>query len=948
MHGPLMLAERMSADQRFADAQTWFHRIFNPTDRSSLPAPQKYWQTKPFYLTQDYQKSRIETVLAGVATGDVELTKAANLWLANPFQPDIVARFRTTAYQKAVVMKYLDNLIAWGDQLFRQETLESVNQATQLYILAAELLGRRPEEIPEKPPTPQSYRQIVGTTTAPAVVAVENLPLRPDERVRPNIAPGLGINWLQYFRIPRNDTLLGYWDIVADRLFKIRHGQNIDGVTEQLALFGPPIDPALLVRATAAGLDLAAVLDDLDAPSPHYRFGTMLAKAKELAAEVKSFGAALLSALEKRDAEALSRLHSAHELTVLRATRDVKYQQVQEAVQALEAVIRSRVIANDKWNYYNSRQPMNAKEKSHTDLAAEALRLQEVAAAIDLSVSVLALLPELKVGFPTTIGASFGGSNLGGALRALAGSLQSIAGIRNAAGSLAATVGGYDRRWDDWQFQKGQADLERRQYDSQIAAAIIRRDLALRELSNHDLQIANAQEADRFLYDKYTNRELYDWLVGQLSTAYFQAYQLAYDVAKRAERAFRRELGVEDTSYVRFGYWDSLHSGLMAGERLSADLGRLDAAYQDANARELELSKRISLAQLDPTALLQLKQTGRCYLTLPEALFDMDAPGHYFRRIKTMTVTVPCVAGPYTSVNLTATLLSSTVRVDPRLANGKYARQQGDGRFRDYAGPVESIVTSTGQEDSGLFEVNLHDERFLPFEGAGATRQWKLSLPDQMRQFDYDSISDVVLHVRYTARQGGDTLAAQAVTELRTALDNWAHGDGSTALYRVFSARREYGDQWARFLNPDAGQPATVRFRVDSGRFPYLFRDDRITAGAPELVLVLSTDQIPTGGKRYLDCYPGHELKPSLTVPDASRPADVTLTADPSLAGQPRGGADITDVSITAAGADWLVSVPAAQLEALPPELWDGTRLNPDAVADLLLVLRYTVDRVAP
>jgi hypothetical protein len=37
----------------------------------------------------------------------------------------------------------------------------------------------------------------------------------------------------------------------------------------------------------------------------------------------------------------------------------------------------------------------------------------------------------------------------------------------------------------------------------------------------------------------------------------------------------------------------------------------------------------------------------------------------------------------------------------------------------DYIGAVQSIVTSGGSNDSGIFETNLRDERFLPFEGAG-------------------------------------------------------------------------------------------------------------------------------------------------------------------------------------------------------------------------------------
>src|SRR5260370_42669982 len=67
---------------------------------------------------------------------------------AHPFEPHRVARLRRIAYQKTVVMKYIDNLIAWGDQLFRQDTIETINQATQLYVLAGALLGPRVQRLP--------------------------------------------------------------------------------------------------------------------------------------------------------------------------------------------------------------------------------------------------------------------------------------------------------------------------------------------------------------------------------------------------------------------------------------------------------------------------------------------------------------------------------------------------------------------------------------------------------------------------------------------------------------------------------------------------------------------------------------------------------------------------------------------------------------------------------
>src|SRR5207253_8308608 len=97
-----------------------------------------------------------------------------------------------------------------------------------------------------------------------------------------------------------NAKLLGYWDTVADRLFKIRHCMNIKGVIEPLPLFAPPIDPGLLVAAAAAGLDLGSVLNDINSAPPPYRFVRIIQLAKELCDETRGLGDELLSALEKK------------------------------------------------------------------------------------------------------------------------------------------------------------------------------------------------------------------------------------------------------------------------------------------------------------------------------------------------------------------------------------------------------------------------------------------------------------------------------------------------------------------------------------------------------------------------------------------------------------------------------------------------------------------------
>jgi Tc toxin complex TcA C-terminal TcB-binding domain len=81
----------------------------------------------------------------------------------------------------------------------------------------------------------------------------------------------------------------------------------------------------------------------------------------------------------------------------------------------------------------------------------------------------------------------------------------------------------------------------------------------------------------------------------------------------------------------------------------------------------------------------------------------------------------------------------------------------GDDRFKYNVAVGQSIETSRGEDDSGLFSQNLDDERYLPFQGSGLIGQYRLELPTEFRNFDYNTISDVIFNIRYTARDGGGT-----------------------------------------------------------------------------------------------------------------------------------------------------------------------------------------------
>ncbi len=925
-HVPLLIADRLSKNQRFEESQRWFHYIFDPTDTSGHPAPQKFWRTRRFFETStaQYRNEQIQQMLQRLASGtsDPEVDDQIKQWRQHPFNPHLIARMRTTAYQKSVVMKYLDNLIAWGDNLFRRDTIETINEATQLYVLAADILGRRPESIkPRVTPPARTFNTLEPLLDhfSNALVQVENVvavvPNTGTGSVVVAAPPPLSLPSTLYFCVPKNEKLLGYWDSVADRLFKIRHCMNIEGVVRQLPLFEPPIDPALLVRAAAAGLDISSALNDINAALPHYRFNVMAQKAGEVCAELKGLGGALLAALEKRDAEAVSLLRSVQEMKVLNAVRQVRQRQVDEARESLEAAKKSREVVVIRHDYYANIQFLNTGEKVHLALSGAGLILQLGSADVNLVASLLALIPNFKLALPTSFGTTFGGDNLSKSIAAFGNHIGAMANLLHTKAGLSATLGGYQRRADDWKLQERMAAKELEQFDKQILAAEIRLAIAELELRNHDLQVENAHEMDAFMHDKFTNRELYDWMVSQISGIYFQSYQLTYDLAKRAERAYRFELGLADSNFIQFGYWDSLRKGLLAGERLSHDLKRMEAAYLDLNRREYELTKQISLLLIDPVALLRLKETGECFVDLPEALFDLDFPSHYLRRIKSMSLTIPCVTGPYTGVHATLTLVQNSVR---RTTTGApYERNvNGDSRFTDSLGTIQSIATSTGQNDSGLFELNFRDERYLPFEGAGAISQWRIELPKLSNQFDFNTIADVVLHLKYTARDGGETLRTAAQQTLAS-----ASGD----LVRLFSMKHEFPTEWQRFLHPPETQPdQSVPLMLTPNHFPFQLPGKMITINEVELFLKVSKPDAYTT-----------PLK--LSFAPTGQVQEVSLVKDPNLKDLPRG----TKTFNASLGA-WTLTAKSADIPAsLNLPVTAPARLNPEAIEDLWILCHY-------
>jgi len=959
-HIPLTIAVHLSKSQRFAEAQHWFHYIFDPTcNDTSIPTPKRFWKFLAFRQNKDVtQIDELLMLLSEFNPNDAEQVRLRNTILNGfeaiknkPFQPHTVARTRHLAYQYCVVMKYLDNLIAWGDSLFRQDTIESINEATQRYVLAANILGARPQRIPpsgmRRSRTFKELKDRGLDEMGNALVELEgklpfNLGLssthsNPTEATEPLF----GIGRTLYFCIPRNEKMLGYWDIVADRLFKIRHCMNIEGVVRQLALFDPPLDPGMLVKAAAAGINIGSIVSGLNQPIGPVRSLLMIQKALELCSEVRGLGSALLSALEKGDGEHLAMLRQGHEIKIQQMQQDVRFLQWKQAQESTESLLRSRASAVERYTFYlrllgqapdpnsvpatfsldrrelteenfdeaygalvgqydktiaaqgypkltirggtspanqsgasgQGKLYMNVNEDADLNEHAPSARDFRLAATVnDTIYQGLAILPDFTVAVEWWgIGGNFtfGGSTFAAVGQTISSLLNAKASNEESQGASASKTASYERRADDWILQSNLAARELTQIGRQILGSLIAEQIAHYEYINIQKQIEHSQEVDQFLREKFTNEELYTWMQGEISRLYYEYYRFAFDTARKAEQTMKRELmrrEVEDTDYVKFNYWDGGRKGLLSGEALYLDVKRMEMAYHENNKREFELTKHISLRQLNPLALLTLKAKGACEVTLPEWVYDMDGPGHYMRRIKNVNLTIPSVAGPYTSVNCTLTLIKSSLRKSPLLKDNEYARQgSDDDRFVDYYGAIQSMVTSSGNNDSGMFETNLRDERPLPFEGAGVESTWKLELPTKFRQFDYETISDVVFQVRYTARQGGGQLKDKSVDQI----ENLVTDVNVAGLALLFSLKHDFPTEWHRFVTGTGD----FQTQIERFHFPYFLEGKDVEIKSLEL-LDDKLQKITPAGIDYTDMS---------TKINNGDPAPINLPDDPNV-----------------------------------------------------------------
>jgi len=437
-----------------------------------------------------------------------------------------------------------------------------------------------------------------------------------------------------------------------------------------------------------------------------------------------------------------------------------------------------------------------------------------------------------QVGSPFAM--KYGGQEVGRGLH-LAGWAVGTAGkMAEAVAASAGLEATFERRSQGWEYQLQQADHELEELEKQLITAEIREDLAERSLEIHQESIEQLDEVYEFYAEKFSSLGLYTWLSTTLQRLYREAYNNAYSMARLAEQTYRFERSDDTGELLGSGQWDAGKAGLLAGERLGIDLQNLERKYIETNYRSLEVNQSFSLAQIAPGALIELRQSGECEFDIAEIFFDLFYPGQYRRKIKSARLTVPCVTGPYTNVSASLRLVDSSIRLEP---------ETGDDGLQSVPGTrTLAIATSSAQNDAGVFEFNFRDERYMPFEGAGAISSWKLSLPRNFRQFDYQTISDVLLHISYTAEEDG-LLREQVEAQNAQTQGSILKLLSERSLPCVYSLAHDFAAEFQRLVHAPIGEAVTIE--LTPAHLPFFLRDREITVEQARLALRVAGNQEP-------------------------------------------------------------------------------------------------------
>ncbi|MGC6061452.1 neuraminidase-like domain-containing protein [Enterobacter kobei] len=735
---PMMIAQRLADEQNFVQATRWLNYVWNPAGYYSGHTKQEYyWNTRP--LQDDTS------------------------WNANPLDsvdPDAVAQSDPMHYRVATFMRYLDLLITRGDSAYRMLERDTLNEAKMWYVNALTLLGDEPY-IGDNSSTWSSPRlDVAADATEQELAQLAMLAVRRGKE----IAEPLTANSLTGLFLPQyNEKLRSYWQTLAQRLYNLRHNLSIDGQPLMLPVYARPADPSALLSAMVSTPQGNSQLPG--AAMPLYRFPVMLAGAKELTSQLAQFGSTLLSITERQDGAALTELFQTQGSELARQSIALQDQTLAELNASKEQLNEQRRAAQSRYDTYSKfyDENVSAGESQAMDLYLSSSVVGTTAQGLYMAGAAANMAPNI-------FGMADGGSTWGALLTATGIGVELSGNATRIAADKISQSETYRRRREEWAIQRDAAQSEIKQTDSALAALAVRRKAAELQKTYLETQQSQMQAQLTFLQNRFTSQALYNWLRGKLATIYHQFYDLTISRCLMAQMAWQFEVH-DDSVFIPLGSWQGTYNGLLAGETLQLNLIQMENAWFEKDARALEVTRTVSLAEiynalsdevkfnlsegiaelLDTDNSVTEKGDGTNQIDIDNGIFTAgvafdrmaigdDYPDSLFneppkvRKIKQISVTLPALIGPYQDIQAVLGCSSSVT----------------------LPGGCMALAVSHGMNDSGLFQLDFNDSKYFPFEGisvddtTGLTLQFPNATDKQKALLE--SLTDIILHIRYTIR----------------------------------------------------------------------------------------------------------------------------------------------------------------------------------------------------
>lgn len=685
----------------------------------------------------------------------------------------------------------------------------------------------------------------------------------------------------------------------ALNLSKMRRGENIAGMLRQIRTF----QDSKLEVAQRVSVQ----------PTP-YRYTVLIERAKHLVNLAQQIEGSYLAALEKTDAEAYNIFKARQDLSVAQSTVELQNRRVIEAEDGVTLADGQKQKSQMQVNTYKQRLAaglMNDYEKRQLTLMGDAARLQYTSAAFSAIAGVI----------------NFEGGAAPG-LSGIATALSSWASGLSTEASILGTIGSYERRAADWQFQLDLANKDALIGAQQVEAAQHHQSVVEQESAISQLQADHVQATVDFLANKFTNVELYEWMSGVLGRVYAYFLQQATAMARLAQSQLAFERQEKSLSVIQSDYWGTSSEtaagsgtgnqapdrrGLTGSARLLQDIYQLDQYAFETNRRKLQLTKTISLAGLAPSEFQSFRETGVLPFATPMRLFDQDFPGHLLRLVRRVRVSIIALIPPTQGIRAT---LSTT-------GFSRVVVSDGAGGFQNVVvrHDPEAIALSSPLNATGLFELDPQPELMAPFEGMGVDTSWEFQLPTAANRFDYGTIADVLVTIDYTALNSFD-YRQLVIRDLNRHI----------SAERPFSFRNRFADQWYELHNPDqkiVSDQMAVRFTTERNDFPPNIENLAIA----QLVLYIARKD----GQLF------------------SVPLNATLDFTPKGTTEPIGGTvgSLTGIYSTRSGnsASWIPIIGATNNPNKPFGEWTLTLTNDqrtrdyfknEEIEDILFVITYS------